>query len=188
MRGIPRKKRYSSSLYDAFAWIPRGMSLFCCIALLFARLIVVSGSSMWPTLHNGDLMLTSNLFYTPAHDDIIVLNKPDFFNNNPIVKRVIGVGGDEIYIDFEQGQVWRNGELLEETYIAEPTTKPEGMTFPQTVPENCIFVMGDNRNHSDDSRDPALGMVDSRYIIGKVHIVLPIGQFTELWKGSQDNG
>lgn len=188
MRGFPRDKRFSSSLYDYFAWIPTGLSLFCCIALLILRLMVVSGNSMLPTLHNGDLLLTSKLFYTPARGDIIVLSKKSFFDERPIVKRIIAAEGDEINIDFVQGLVWVNGELLDEPYIAEPTTLPEGMTFPQTVPENCVFVMGDNRNRSEDSRDPALGMVDERHIIGKVRAVLPTGQLIDTMKGSRDNG
>ena len=182
------KSRFSSSVYECFSWIPVGMSLFCCIALLLVRLMAVSGNSMWPTLHNGDLMLASNLFYEPARGDIIVLNKKGFFNSQPIVKRVIGTGGDEININFEDGTVWVNGELLDEPYIAEPTVKAEGLAFPQTVPDDCIFVMGDNRNHSDDSRDPALGMVDTRCVIGKVRLVLPTGRIAEWMKGRFDHG
>ncbi len=178
--------RFSSSLYDCFAWIPAGMSLFCCIALLAVRLMAVSGSSMWPTLHHGDLMITSNLFYEPARGDIVVLNKQGFFNSQPVVKRVIAVGGDEIDIRFDAGEVWLNGILLDEPYIAAPTTRNEGLGFPQTVPDGCIFVMGDNRPHSDDSRDPNLGMVDTRCVIGRVYAVLPSGQMLEKMKGSTD--
>ena len=87
---------------------------------------------------------------------------------SPIVKRVIATKGDTVDIDFSTGTVSVNGEVLEESYIAEPTTTQYDITFPQTVPEGCIFVMGDNRNHSTDSRYGQLGMVDTRYVIGKV--------------------
>lgn len=173
------KQRFTNSLFEYFAWVPVGVSLFVCIALFFARSIVVSGHSMQPTLQNGDLMLTSGLFYEPSRGDVVVLNKETFFYGQPIVKRVIAVAGDNIDINFQTGEVWLNGTLLDEPYIAEPTYTNEGMPFPQTVPKGCVFVMGDNRNHSDDSRHPNLGMVDTRYIIGRVCVVLPFGKLFE---------
>ena len=132
------------------------------------RLIGVDGTSMYPTLEDHNIMLTSNWGYHPARGDIVVLNKESFWNGLPIVKRIIAVGGDEVDIDFEAGEVTVNGETLYEPYIAEPTFKREDMEFPQTVPEGCVFVMGDNRNWSTDSRNSALGMVDERYILGHV--------------------
>ncbi len=193
-RGVPEqmqnnefKPRFASSIYDSFAWIPVGMSLFCCIALLIVRLTVVSGISMNPTLQHGDLMVTSGLLYQPARGDIVVLTKEGFFFSQPIVKRIIAVGGDNININFDLGQVWVNGQLLHEPYIAEATTRSEGLPFPQTVPNGCIFVMGDNRSHSDDSRDPELGMVDIRCIIGRVYVVLPTGQIVQKMKGRSEH-
>ena len=87
-------------------------------------------------------------------------------HGRPLVKRVIGVAGDVIDIDFANGIVTRNGDILEEPYIAELTTMYEGMDFPLTVPERTVFLMGDNRNHSKDSRDPEIGCVDVRDILG----------------------
>ena len=84
-----------------------------------------------------------------------------------LIKRVIGCAGDVIDIDFQQGVVYRNGEALDEPYINEPTFLQMDVEFPVTVPEGCIFVMGDNRNHSDDSRDSEIGMVDTRRVMGK---------------------
>ncbi len=173
------KRRYTNILYEYFVLVPIGVSLFVCAALLLMRPIFVSGHSMQPTLWDGDLMVASDLFYTPARGDIVVLNKESFFDGSPIVKRVIAVEGDSIDIDFQSGEVHLNGELLNEPYIAEPTYTEEGTVFPQTVPEGCIFVMGDNRNHSDDSRTPELGMVDTRCVIGKVYAVIPIGKLYE---------
>ena len=118
-------------------------------------------------------MVVSNLGYTPAKGDIVVLNKESFMHG-PIVKRIIATEGDEINIDFALGKVYVNGEELQEDYINdfELPMDFEGMEFPQTVPEGCVFVMGDNRNASTDSRSPDLGMVDERYIIGHVLAVV----------------
>ena len=84
----------------------------------------------------------------------------------PLVKRVIGKAGDTIDIDFTAGIVYRNGEALDEPYTAEPTYTYEGMDFPLTVPDNCLFLMGDNRNGSKDSRSTDIGCVDTRDILG----------------------
>lgn len=176
------KRRFTSGLFEYLAWAPIGICLFVCVALLLVRSMIVSGHSMQPTLQNGDLMLTSRLFYEPERGDIIVLQKEGFFDGQPIVKRVIAVGGDSIDIHFETGEVFLNGELLDEPYIAEPTYKNEGTVFPQNIPEGCVFVMGDNRNQSDDSRHPDLGIVDARQIIGKVYVVLPLGKILETTK------
>jgi signal peptidase I len=122
---------------------------------------------MVPTLQDGDQMLVSNVGYTPEKGDIVVLTKDEFLPV-PIVKRVIATAGDEVDIDFETGEVSVNGEVLDEPYIAEKTYTYFDVEFPQTVPEGCIFVLGDNRNNSTDSRYGELGMVDTRYILGKV--------------------
>ena len=105
------------------------------------------------------------------HGDIVVLRK-DTFLEEPIVKRVIATEGQTVDIDFVSGAVYVDGELLEEDYINEPTYVEEGTEFPLTVPEGSIFVMGDNRNHSSDSRSSDLGTVDTRYVIGKAVFLL----------------
>ena len=105
--------------------------------------------------------------------DVVVLRKQSFLAE-PIVKRVIATEGQTVDIDFVTGQVYVDGELLEETYINEPTWTEEGTQFPLTVPEGSLFVMGDNRNHSNDSRDARLGTVDARCVIGRaVLLVFP---------------
>ena len=101
----------------------------------------------------------------------VVLRK-DTFLEEPIVKRVIATEGQTVDIDFVSGAVYVDGELLEEDYINEPTYVEEGTEFPLTVPEGSIFVMGDNRNHSSDSRSSDLGTVDTRYVIGKAVFLL----------------
>ena len=107
----------------------------------------------------------------------MVLRAVDF-DEEPIVKRIIAEEGQTIDIDFETGEVWVDGELLDEPYINDLTTRYEGVDFPLTVPKNCIFVMGDNRLHSTDSRNPKIGCIDKRYVLGKaLQIVLPFSRF-----------
>ena len=132
------------------------------------RLIGVDGHSMVPTLQNGDrlLVLSSLLDSDYEYGDIVVLREESFLEE-PIVKRVIATEGQTVDIDFEAGVVYVDGEALDEPYINEPTYMEEGTEFPLTVPEGCIFVMGDNRNHSSDSRDSRLGTVDTRCVLGK---------------------
>ena len=160
--------RYKSELFNWGESLISVLIFFVIVFIFFVRLVGVDGSSMYPTLEDHNVMLTSNWGYVPERGDIVVLNKESFWNGMPIVKRIIAVGGDEINIDFEAGKVWVNDELLDEPYIAEPTHKQEDMEFPQVVPEGCVFVMGDNRNGSTDSRNLLLGMVDERYILGHV--------------------
>ncbi len=140
------------------------------VFLLLFRVVVVSGTSMNSTLLDGDyLLLLSNTFYhEPQYGDIIVASKESFDNGAPIVKRVIATEGQEVDIDFEKGIVKVDGVVLDEPYTLTPTTVSEGMEFPLTVDEGCIFVMGDNRNGSKDSRHPEIGLVDKREVLGKV--------------------
>ena len=142
--------------------------LLCFIFL--ARVITVDGSSMYPTLNHGDKVLTTGLFYQPEVGDIIVF-QTDVHGPQPLVKRVIAVEGQTVDIDFERGIVYVDGVALDEPYTNSPTNDRESFTGPVTVPEGCLFVMGDNRNASTDSRSSSVGMVDERCIIGKVHII-----------------
>ena len=139
------------------------------VFLLLFRVIVVSGSSMYDTLIDGDyLLLLSNLFYQePEYGDIIVVSKESFDDGVPIIKRVIATEGQTVDIDFEAGVVYVDGEALQEDYTYTPTNVEEGMAFPLTLEENCVFAMGDNRNGSLDSRCPDIGQIDRREILGK---------------------
>ena len=104
----------------------------------------------------------------------IVIARKESFDDKPIVKRVIATAGQTVDIDFDLGQVYVDGELLDEDYINDYTYREEGTVFPLTVPEGEVFLMGDNRNHSNDSRDSSLGTVDTRLLIGKaVFLVFP---------------
>jgi len=146
------------------------------VFLLVFRLIVVSGDSMYSTLVDGDYMLLlSNVFYRePEHGDIVVISKQTFDDGAPIVKRVIATEGQIVDIDFAQGIVYVDGLPLQEDYISTPTTVYEGVDFPVIVEEGCIFVLGDNRGVSKDSRNPQIGFVDRREVLGKaIFLLLP---------------
>lgn len=149
--------------------------------LLLFRVVVVSGTSMNNTLYNGDyLLLLNNVFYhDPQYGDIIVASKESFDDGAPIVKRVIATEGQTVDIDFDKGIVYVDGMALDEPYTMTPTNVDEGMSFPLVVDEGCLFVMGDNRNGSKDSRSPEIGLVDKREIIGKVLLLFLPGTNTE---------
>ena len=153
----------------AFEWLQCVVTaLVACILIFvfFGRTVGVVGPSMEQTLIEGDRLIISRLFYTPKYGDIVVLRK-DAFKDEPIIKRVIATEGQTVSIDFDKGIVFVDGETLTEPYINTPTNLREDFTEPVTVPEGCVFVMGDNRNHSTDSRTEVIGCVDTRYILGK---------------------
>ena len=157
---------------DLYEWVQALVCSVLVVVLVFTfciRLIGVDGHSMVPTLQDGDRLLvtTSLLSGEYKYGDIVIIQKGAFAGGEPIVKRVIATGGQTVAIDFETGAVYVDGALLEEDYINELTFVEEGTEFPLTVPEGSIFVMGDNRNHSSDSRDASLGTVDTRYVIGR---------------------
>ena len=169
---LSRDQQFRLDLYD---WIQSLMvALVVCIILFIfcVRVIDVSGSSMFPTLKNGDKMIVSNLFYEPSYGDVIVFKTDRYDPNKALVTRVIATEGQEISFDFERGVVFVDGIPLEEEYIAELTTTKLDFIGPQTVPEGCVFVMGDNRNASTDSRKKEIGMVDQRMILGRAYYVV----------------
>ena len=165
-------------LYD---WLQCIVSAVLCGIFIFVfigRTIGVDGRSMLQTLHHDDKVIMSNLFYTPDNGDIIIFKAPHL-GETPLVKRVMAVAGQTIDIDFDTGEVKVDGIVLDEPYINAPTTAREDFSEPVTVPEGYIFVMGDNRNASTDSRDNRVGLVDTRYILGKVLLILIPGKDAE---------
>lgn len=171
-----RKMRQRRS--ETFDWIQSIVMALLVIVLLFTfvfRIIRVQGTSMLNTLHDGDLLFVSDLLYDAEQGDIIVLRKQSF-SDYPIVKRVIATEGQTVDIDFEQGIVKVDGQALEEHYVLEPINKRIDYTEPVVVPAGCVFVLGDNRNGSTDSRDDRIGCVDERYIMGKAHFIILPGE------------
>ena len=183
---MEREKKQAKPDRGLYEWTQALVCSVLTVVLVFtfaARLIGVDGRSMVPTLQNDDRLLVVSPLLADDYrrGDIVVLRKQSFLAE-PIVKRVIATGGETVDIDFSTGSVYVDGEELEEPYIAELTFEQEGMQFPLTVPEGSVFVMGDNRNHSNDSRDYRLGTVDQRYIIGKAVFLLYPGPDSETGK------
>ena len=149
------------------------LSVIILVFLLIFRVVIIEGSSMNSTLVDGDYLLLVNSTFAgePEIGDIIVASKESYDDGAPIVKRVIATAGQEVDIDYEYGIVYVNGVALDEPYISTPTVNFEGVKFPLIVDEGCVFVMGDNRLYSKDSRDPEIGLIDCRQILGKAVFV-----------------
>ncbi len=154
-------------IYDWMQSLVFALIISIIVFIFIFRIVDVVGDSMNPTLINGDKLVVSDVFYKPKQGDIVIFRK-DEYKAEALVKRVIATEGQTIEIDFDRGRVYVDGELLDEPYIAEPTRNQLDFQGPQTVPEGCVFVMGDNRNASSDSRRAEIGMVDERLIVGKV--------------------
>ena len=157
------------------------MAVFVLLFTFVARIIVVSGPSMENTLIERDLILVWSLGYTPKQGDVVVLTQ-ESYQEDSIVKRVIALEGQRVDIDYASGTVYVDDVPLKEDYTKEQMFLPsygEGLNHV-TVPEGCIFVMGDNRNESADSRLPAIGIVDARCVIGRgLAVIFPFNH----WKG-----
>ena len=177
-----KQEQPGRGLYD---WAQALVCSVLAAVVVFAfgvRVVGVSGGSMRETLQNGDLLLVVNraLCGEFQRGDVVIAAKPAFERGEPIVKRVVATGGETVDVDFIGGVVYVDGMPLEEPYIRELTYLEEGTAFPFTVPEGSVFVMGDNRNGSRDSRDPELGAVDERCLIGRAVFLLLPGQTEEL--------
>lgn len=154
---------------DVWEWVESiaiSVTTLIFIFVFVFRIVGVDGHSMDQTLADGDRLIITSMFYTPAAGDIVVVNQPNEFGK-PLIKRIIALEGQTVDIDFKTGVVTVDGQVLDEPYISTPTTVYEGVDFPVTVPEGTVFVMGDNRQNSTDSRSEMVGFIDTRYILGK---------------------
>ena len=148
---------------------------------------------MMPTLHENDVLIITRAGYEAENNDIVIIQSPDYDARRALVKRVIAVGGQTVRINFDTWEIYVDGKLIKEDYINklnEPMKRyeisnffnkvdPNRRIFEQTVPENHVFVLGDNRNNSYDSR--ALGFIDERYIIGEVNFrLLPLSSIGDV--------
>ena len=187
----PEEEKNRTTAEEIFDWLDVFATAIITVVIVFSlicRIATVQGESMQNTLFTGDKVIISNLGYTPEQGDIVVVsrnanNSLDAVaaSNEPIIKRVIAVGGQTVNIDFERGVVSVDGVDLEEPYTKTLTTSKYDVEFPIYVPEGYIFVLGDNRNDSMDSRDSRIGdggLVDTRYVLG--HAIFRIFPFDSI--------
>lgn len=189
------KEAAHTAANEIFDWMESILTAVVAIVLIFTfiiRINTVDGTSMDPTLIEGQKLLVTDLFYTPSYNDIVIVQAANLDGGKPIVKRVIGLPGDTVRIDFEAGIVYRNGEALavesKEGYLYEDghkintfTNLRQDMVSNQdyVIPEDSYFVMGDNRNNSKDSRlFSAIGFIDKNYIAGRaIFSIFPFDTF-----------
>ncbi len=176
-----KKQSLAADIYDWLEIFAVSIAAVFVVFAFIARIAVVDGTSMTNTLQHGDKLIVSELFYTPKQGDIIVCQSEFFGFNQPLVKRIIATEGQTISIDTETWTVTVDGTPLEEDYVRYiQGQNMRGWDYGEsyTVPEGHVFVMGDNRNDSWDSRDSQVGPIDNRYIIGKVLLrILPLSEF-----------
>ena len=153
-----------SFLYETVAAAAAAVVILFVVFTFCFRGVGVQGSSMEPTLHDGDWLAVSMLS-AADRNDVVIVTQPNSMDK-PLVKRVIAMGGDEVNIDFISHVVTVNGKVLDEPYIAALTEESGDVQFPLTVPQGEVFVMGDNRNNSLDSRFSVIGCIDENYILG----------------------
>ena len=174
---------------DIFEWLEVIVTAMVAVVVVFTlvfKVVTIDGGSMRETLHNGDKVVISNLFYTPKQKDIVVIsrnidNSYESESQAPIIKRVIATEGQIVDIDFNTGMVYVDGDALDEPYTRTPTNLSYDIQFPVKVDDGCVFVLGDNRNDSHDSRSSLIGnngMIDTRYILGKA--ILKVFPFSEI--------
>ncbi len=173
MKIVLNKSPHTSATLDWLGNFLKLLSIFLILSTFVFRIAVVDGRSMETTLIDTDRLLVTDLFYVPQNGDIIVISRGAEIDK-PLVKRVIAVAGQELRIDYEKNSVYVDGVMLDEPYIQGKTIRG---TVPESelngiVPQGKVFVMGDNREHSTDSRFYSIGLIDMENIIGKVQLKL----------------
>lgn len=162
---LAAKKSVWSFIYGWLDSLVFAIMLILVVFVFAFRIVGVVGDSMNPTLKSGEWLAVKSINSTINRGDIVIVTQPNDINE-PLVKRVIAVGGDTLDIDFVRGEVKVNNEILDEPYINDLTNRRGDFTGPVTIPEGYVFVMGDNRNDSLDSRFNSVGLIDERYILG----------------------
>ena len=161
------KEKFIISFYETVMSFVGAVIIIWLMFTFGVKGVAVDGESMLPTLNHGDRLVITAFCIEPEQGDIIISTQPNAFGNS-IIKRVIATENQTVDINFNTGDVYVDGELLDEPYINNLTINNEGVQFPVTVPENHIFVMGDNRQGSTDSRSEMIGFIDEDYILGVV--------------------
>jgi signal peptidase I len=178
-----------SVLQNIFEWIEAGVTAIVftvCIFTYVFRSVSVSGTSMLPTLEDKDhVILTNYIWSTPHRNDVVVITDTKAKNGEPLIKRIIALAGDKLRIDYNNGEVYLNGEKLDEPFIKDKTRNRGDFlndNVEYTIPENCVAVLGDNRNGSTDSRFGSVGFVNLNQVLGRASLILwPLNRFVALF-------
>lgn len=161
-----QKKKMLINIYDFASILVTAVLAVAVIFTFLFKISIVEGDSMRNTLANGNKVLITARDWNVEYGDIVVISQPNAYEK-VLIKRVIATEGQTIVVDAVHHQVIIDGKVLDEPYIAERMSVQGNMTYPLTIPKGHVFAMGDNRNHSSDSRDKDVGLIDMRYIVGE---------------------